>query len=98
MPFKSTEELYSAVVLPKLREGPKTLDQLKAPRYALKKLEAHGLVAAQMYRVDSLAVEVWFLKEDLELLREAGMDRPLLGRRHCWELTDEDFESVAVEG
>ncbi|MPZ49242.1 MAG: hypothetical protein GEU75_08070 [Dehalococcoidia bacterium] len=49
----------------------------------------HDLVAVRPYRVDSMAIEVWFLKEDLELLREAGLVEPR--RRHCWELTEEDF-------
>jgi len=43
-----------------------------------------------MYPIGSVAVQVWFLKEDLDLLRNAQWD----GRRqHCWELTDDDYES-----
>ena len=90
MPFKSTLELYSDIVLPRLAEGPKTLEQLDVPPYALKHLQAHDLVASRMYRVGALAEQVWFLKEDLELLCEAGLEEPR--RRHCWELTEEDFK------
>ena len=90
MPFKSTLGLYSDVVLPRLAESPQTLEQLGVPRYALKQLEAHGLVKVKPYRVESLVVEVWFRREDYELLRGAGLLEPR--RRHCWELREEDFE------
>lgn len=92
MPFKSALDLYSDVVLPRLAESPQTLEQLGVPPYALKHLQAHGLVAAKMYRIESCAVQVWFLREDLELLREAGLEEPR--RRQCWELTDEDYEEL----
>jgi len=42
MPFKSALELYSDVVLPRLAEGPKTLEPLNVPPYALKHLQAHN--------------------------------------------------------
>ena len=57
----------------------------------MKRLEAHGLVASKTCRVDCFGVQVWFLKDDLELLREAqGYGQ----RRRCWELTDEDFQDM----
>ena len=43
MAFKSTVELYSDLILPRLAEGPKTLDQLAVPAYALQQLEAAAM-------------------------------------------------------
>jgi hypothetical protein len=89
MPFNDALVLYSEIVLPRrLAEGPKTLEHLDVPPYTLKHPQAHGQLAPKMYRIGSIAEQVWFRREDYELLRLAGMLTP---RRHCWELTDEDF-------
>src|SRR5215207_5048189 len=52
MPTKDTVDLYSRIVLPRLAESPQTQEQLDVPSYALKHLQAHGLVASKMYRVE----------------------------------------------
>ena len=34
MPYKSTFELFSEIILPKLQDGPKTCEEMDVPRYA----------------------------------------------------------------
>lgn len=48
MPYKSTLELYSEIILPKLQGGPKTCEEMDVPRYATKHLEAHKLIVCRM--------------------------------------------------
>jgi hypothetical protein len=81
MATKSTLELYSSLILPRLADGPKTREQLDVPQYACERLQAHGLVKPSTYRIGDVAFPVWFLKEDWELLKEAGMTRPTLTTR-----------------
>jgi hypothetical protein len=71
MAFKSTLELYSSLILPRLAEGPKTREQLHVPQYAVQCLQTHGLAKPRMYRIGAVAVQVWFRPEDWALLDEA---------------------------
>jgi len=85
-------ELFSAIVLPRLAGRPKTLAQLQVPAYATARLEAVGLVKGRMFSLGpSVAVKVYFLPEDLALLDEET--RPILSlpRKHCWELSADDW-------
>ena len=97
MAFKTTLELYSSLILPRLAQSPQTCDQLDVPPYALEHLQAHGLAVGRMYGLGkSVAVKVWFLEEDWELLEKAGMTRPALEPRpgccdpHLWNGIPED--------
>ena len=51
MASRSTLELYSAIILPQLANGPRTLDELDVPRYAAKHLEAYKLVVCRMRKI-----------------------------------------------
>jgi len=87
MPFKSTLELYSEIILPKLQDGPKTCAELDVPRYAAKHLEAHKLVACRtrtLYGVTGRklgAVEQFMLPEHVppKLMDCATMDFAAMG-------------------
>ncbi len=71
MAFKKNVELLSAVVLPRLAQGPKTLEQLQVPAYATARLEAEGLVKGRIFSLaPSVAVRVYFLPQILALLDE----------------------------
>jgi hypothetical protein len=48
MPYRSTLELYSDIILPKLQDGPKTCEEMDVPRYAAQHLKAHELVVCRM--------------------------------------------------
>jgi len=48
---KSTLELYSAIILPKLQDGPLTCDEMDVPRYAAQHLKANKLVVCKMRKV-----------------------------------------------
>ena len=43
MAFRSTVDLYCSIILPRLAEGPKTLEELDVPAYAVHHLEAKAL-------------------------------------------------------
>lgn len=88
MAFRSTVDLYGSIILPRLAEGPKTLEQLDVPAYAVQHLEAKGLVKSRGFRVGALGVRVWFLPEDLQLLEEVGMPAP---PKRCDELEAWDW-------
>ena len=45
---KSTLELYSAIILPRLQNGARTCDEMDVPRYAAQNLKAQKLVACRM--------------------------------------------------
>ena len=45
---KSTLDLYSAIILPKLQDGPQTCEEMDVPRYAARHLKAHKLVVCRM--------------------------------------------------
>jgi len=88
MAFRSTLELYSNAILPRLAEGPMTVAEMGVPQYAVETLGAHGLIKARMFRTGAVAVQVWFLPEDLELLE----DQPLAFlRKRCDELEAWDW-------
>ncbi len=98
MAFRSTLELYSAVILPRLAEGPKTIDEMDVPQYAAEHLKVHGLIKARWFRVRSVAVEVWFLPEDLAALQEVEdlrrfnqVETPAPPLMNCWELSEQDW-------
>jgi hypothetical protein len=48
---KSTLELYSAIILPKLQDRAKTCDEMDVPRYAAQHLKAHKLIACRMRKL-----------------------------------------------
>ena len=48
---KSTLELYSAIILPKLQAGPMTCAEMDVPRYAAQHLKANRLIVCKMRKV-----------------------------------------------
>ena len=88
MPCKSTLELYSEIILPKLQDGPKTCEEMDVPRYAAQHLKAHGLVASRMRKLYGKggllgAVEQYMLPEHIppKLMDCATMDCAAMGIR-----------------
>jgi len=87
MPYKSTVELYSDIILPKLQGGPKTCEEMDVPRYAAQHLQAHKLIACRMrtlYGVNGRrlgAVEQYMLPEHVppKLMDCATMDFAAMG-------------------
>ena len=51
MPYKSTLELYSEIILPKLQDGPKTCAGMEVPRYAAQHLKVRNVVACRMRKL-----------------------------------------------
>jgi len=87
MASRSTLELYCAIILPRLTDGPRTLDELDVPRYAAKHLEAHKLVVCRMRKLKDAegrclgAVEQYMLPEHVtpKLMDCAVMDFAAMG-------------------
>jgi hypothetical protein len=71
MASRSTLQLYSAIILPRLADGPRTLHELDVPRYAALHLKAHGLITCRMKKVRDRegrclgAVEQYMLPEQV---------------------------------
>ena len=90
MAFRSTLELYSSLILPRLAEGLKTLEQLDVPQCAVECLQAHGLAKPRMYRVGAVAIQMWFRPGDLALLDEVQLQPWRCGKRGfstAWAMT-----------
>ena len=68
--LRTSLELYSGIILPRLADGPKSLAQLDVPRYAVGHLERAGLVRSKMHSKGCIAVEYWYRPEDY--LRRVG--------------------------
>jgi hypothetical protein len=87
MPYKSTLELYSESILPKLQGGPRTCDEMNVPRYAAQHLKAHKLIACRMRTLYAAngqrlgAVEEYMLPEQVppKLMDCATMDFVAMG-------------------
>ena len=86
---KKSLESYSTIVA-RLAESPLTQEQLGVSAATLKRLEQLGMVAMRTFPIDpSSSVGVWFLADDLALLKgEAPAAAPLVG---CDELTEADW-------
>ena len=87
MPYKSTLELYSAIILPKLQDGPKTCEEMDVPRYAAQHVKDHGAIACRMRKLRDSdgrllgAVETYMLPEHVppSLMDCATMDFQAMG-------------------
>lgn len=65
-----------------------TAAEMGVPQYAVETLRAHGLIKPRMFRSGALAVQVWFLPDDLELLDE---EPPAIPLKRCDELEPWDW-------
>jgi hypothetical protein len=87
MATRSALDLYSAIILPRLQDGPKTCDEMDVPRYAAKHLESHQLVVCRMRKLRDAggrvlgAVEQYMLPEHVppKLMDCATMDFAAMG-------------------
>jgi hypothetical protein len=88
MPYKSTLELYSEIILPKLQGGPMTCEEMDVPRYAAQHVKAHKLIVCRMRTPNGAngrrlsAVEVYMLPEHV---LPKLMDRATMGIAARWE-------------